>query len=315
MAFADCTNYVNSMPNVNKIIRALRTLEFIVALEQFMNPTARCADIILPTTTFMEREDITPGVGVPYYGLQQTAIQPLGECKTQHEIAKELAARLGITAYDETEKDYLKELTRRARIPDYEAFRKTGIYRVKLAEPCVAFRSQIRDPRNNPFSTPSGKIEIYSQQIADMGNPLLPPIPTYLETWESPGDPLARRYPIQLITNHCKRRALAKWDNIPWLRELMPQEITISTADANDRGIESGDVVRVFNDRGEVRVPACVTDRIMPGVAILPSGAWYDPDDKGVDRGGCANVLTNDEPSPGGAFTYNTCLIQIEKPV
>ena len=146
-----------------------------------------------------------------------------------------------------------------------------------------------------------------------MGNPQISPIPKYLEPWESPNDSLAKKYPIQLITNHGKRRAQAKWDNIPWLKELIPQEIMINAADASARGISNGDMVRVFNDRGEVRVPARVTNRIMPGVAMLPSGAWYDPDEKGIDRGGCANVLTKDEPSPAGSFAYNTALAQIEK--
>ncbi len=313
LAFIDNCNYLNALPNINKTVNALKSLEFIVTMEQFMNPTARYADIILPTTTFMERDDITLGVGMPYYGFENKVIERLGECKPQHEIVKELAARMGFTDYDkETEDSHLKKVAKQAGIPDYEAFKKKGLYRVELPEPHVAFKKQIEDPENNPFPTPSGKIEIYSQQIVDMDDPMLPPIPKYIETWESLNDPLARKYPIQLITNHSKRRALGKLDNIPWLRELIRQEIIINPTDSKARSISNGDIVRVFNDRGEVRVPARVTERIMPGVAILPSGAWYDPDEKGVDKGGNANVLTNDEPSPAGAFGYNTILVQIE---
>ena len=146
-----------------------------------------------------------------------------------------------------------------------------------------------------------------------MGNPLLPPIPKYIETWESPNDPLAQKYPIQLITNHAKGRANAQFFSLPWLKELFPQAVIMSVTDASARGISNGDMVRVFNDRGETITPAQVTKRIMPGVALLPEGAWYDPDGKGVDRAGSANVLTRDEPSPGGSFAYNTILVQIEK--
>lgn len=91
------------------------------------------------------------------------------------------------------------------------------------------------------------------------------------------------------------------------------QAIRISSADAEARGIKSGDKVRVFNGRGETVIPAHVTERIMPGVVDIPQGAWYDPDDKGVDRGGCCNVLTKDEHSPGGAYCSNTTLVQVEK--
>ncbi|GAI76147.1 unnamed protein product, partial [marine sediment metagenome] len=89
--------------------------------------------------------------------------------------------------------------------------------------------------------------------------------------------------------------------------------VTINPADALPRDIADGDKVRVFNDRGEMIIPARVTRRIMPGVVDVPEGAWYDPDENGVDRGGCANVLTRDDSSPGGALPINTALVQVEK--
>ena len=87
----------------------------------------------------------------------------------------------------------------------------------------------------------------------------------------------------------------------------------ISTQDAQSRGIQNGDKVRVFNDRGETVIRAYVTERIMPGVVSLGEGAWYRPDEKGRDQGGCPNVLTRDHYSPGGAWPYNTNLVQVGK--
>ena len=135
----------------------------------------------------------------------------------------------------------------------------------------------------------------------------------YIENWESKNDPLVRKYPLQLITTHFKRRTHGQFDNIPWLRELEPQAMLIHSADAEVRGIRNGDRVRVFNDRGVVIIPAKVTERIMPGVVDIPQGAWYEPDKAGVDKGGNPNVLTRDHHSPGGAFPYNTGLVQVEK--
>ena len=124
-----------------------------------------------------------------------------------------------------------------------------GVHWIGRPEPYVAFKEQIQNPGENPFPTPSGKIEIYSQRIADMENPMIPPIPKYIENWEGFNDPLARKYPIQLLTNHSKRRANAQFDTVPWLREHMPQAIIMSASDAENRGIRHSDMVRVFNDR------------------------------------------------------------------
>ncbi|MFC2022036.1 molybdopterin-dependent oxidoreductase [Chloroflexota bacterium] len=314
LAVVNC-NFVNAFPDVNRTVQALKSnkLEFIFIQEQFMTPTAKFADIILPTSTYMERNDIANGVGLAFYGYVKKAIEPLGECKSHLEIAKLLASRLGVNFSDKTEENLLSEMVVDSEIPDYEQFKQKGVYRISLPKPYVAFEKQIKEPVNNPFPTPSGKIEIYSQQLAELNNPEIPPLPKYINTWESRDDPLAAKYPLQLITTHFKRRANAQFDNIPWLRELETQAVWINSYDAQARGISNGDLVRVFNDRGQIVIPAKVTERIVLGVVDIPHGAWYDPDDKGVDKGGCANVLTNSTYSPGGALAYNTCLVQIQK--
>lgn len=315
IAVVNCS-YVNAFPNVNRIVQALKSnkVEFIYIQEQFMTPTAKLADIVLPTNTFLERNDITHGVGLPFYGYMRKVIESLGESKSHLDIATLLASKLGITGFsDKTEEDLLREMVENSEIPDYDQFKQKGIYRLNLSEPYVAFKKQIEDPTNNPFPTPSGKIEIYSQQLADINRPDLPSVPRYMETWESKNDPLAAKFPLQLITTHFKRRANNQFDNIPWLRELELQAVLINSADARDRDIHNGDMVRVYNERGEMVIAAKVTERIMPGVVDVPQGAWYDPDENGVDRGGCANILTRDAYSPGGSFPYNTCLVQVQK--
>jgi anaerobic dimethyl sulfoxide reductase subunit A len=280
-----------------------------------MTSPAKFADILLPINTCLERNDITTGATVGFYGFMNRAIDSVGESKSHLEICTALAGRLGISNYiDKTEDEWLKQIaTGSPELTDYEAFKKAGGYKVKLTEPYVAFKQQIDDPENNPFPTPSGKIEIYSQRLADMNDPLIPPTPKYIETWESINDPLSLKYPLQLITTHFWRRAHSQYDNLPWLRELEPQSVYMNSVDAGARGVKNGDMVSVFNDRGMTVLPARVTERIMPGVVDVPPGAWYDPDENGVDRGGCANILTRDEHSPGGAYATNTSLVQVEK--
>ncbi|MBI4295114.1 MAG: molybdopterin-dependent oxidoreductase [Chloroflexi bacterium] len=315
LLFLVANNFVNQSSNINRTAQALKRLEFIVVEEQFMTPTARFADILLPVNSFLERNDLCTGPATPpFYGYKHKVIDSLDESRSQLEIAEVLAKRLGITDFnDRTEEQLLEQVLQGSDIPDHEAFKEQAIFRIKLPEPYVAFRKQIEDPERNPFPTPSGKIEIYSQQIADMHNPLLPPIPKYIEPWEIPTDPLAKKYPLQLITTHYRLRAHSQFYNIPWLRELEPEAITMSVLDAQERGIRDGELVRVFNDRGEMLIPARVTERITPGVVEIHQGAWYKPDERGIDRGGSANVLTRDEPSPGGAFVSNTCLVQVQK--
>ncbi len=314
MIYIAYSNYVTQWPDLNKVVKALKALEFVAVQEQFMTPTAKFADILLPVNTYMERNDFTVGVGEAFVGRINQVIEPLGESKSGLQIAIELAKYLGIDKLvDKDEQEMVDEYAQGNMVPDLEKFKKEATYKIKLSEPYVVFKDQIKDPANNPFPTPSGKIEIYSQELAEMNIPGFPPIPKYIETWESRKDPLARKYPLQMINTHFRRRSLSQFDSIPWLRELEYQPVLISSEDARARNIADGEMVRVFNDRGEMVIRARVTERIIPGVVDVPHGAWYDPDKKGVDRGGCANMLTSDELSPSGGFAYNTVLVQVEK--
>lgn len=315
-----CSNPVNQIPNTNKGVNALKSLDFIVVQDHFINSTAMFADVLLPATTHWERDDyMRPWLGGDYHLFGNQAIKPIGETKSDFQIAYELADRLGIKDYSKkTEREWLEEIVFSASdskrdIESFEGLRSEGLAKAKIKRPVVVFENQIRDPQHFPFSTPSGKIEIYSKNLADLNDPGLPPIPKYIEPWEGPEDPLTKKFPLQLITFHFKTRAHSNFYNIKWLRDLEPHEIWINSVDARRRKIEDGQKVRVFNDRGEIRIHAKVTQRIMPGVVAVGQGAWYSPDEKGIDQGGCANTLTRDKGGPGGAPTFNTALVEVQK--
>lgn len=321
MAWSMCNNYLNQTGNSNKAARALTKLDFFAVQELFMTPQARYADILLPVTSTAERSDLMrPWPSGPYFMFSNRALEPLGECKDDLQIAAELAERLDIDGFEvRTEAQWLKLFYDKSEelkehIEDFDRFKQEGVHRVKLKEPIVAFREQIEDPDKHPFNTPSGKIEIFSQRVADIKDALCPPIPMYIATPEDRNDPLVERYPLQMITPHPRNRVHSEMYKVAWLRETEPHRIWINPKDADMRGIKDGDQVHVFNDRGTIAITAWVTERIIPGVVSVFEGAWYEPDENGVDRGGCANTLTKDAYSGGGAAVLNTLLVEVKKP-
>lgn len=320
MMWSMCNNYMNQTGNSNKAHRALQKLEFFCVNELFMTAQARYADLLLPVTSAAERSDLTrPWPSGPYFTFINRALEPLGECKSDFDIATELAERLDIKDFNpHTEEEWLKILLDfnpeyQKHIKDYDKFRKDGIHRVQLEKPYVAFQKQIEDPENHPFETPSGKIEIFSQRVVDMDHPLCPPIPKYMQVPEDRFDPLAEKYPLQLLSPHPKNRVHSEMYQVEWLREVEPHRAWINPIDAQARGINDDDEIRVYNDRGKVAITAWVTQRIIPGVICIFEGAWYSPDENGIDLGACANTLTNDAYSGGGAAVMNTCLVQAAK--
>jgi len=238
------------------------------------------------------------------------AIRPMYECRDDRAIFAELAARLGINDYDDkTEEQWLRDLTKDA-VDDFEAFREAGVARFAPPQDAVAFADQIRDPDSHRFTTPSGKIEIYSMAMAAKpdryGLGAMPPIPT----WFDPVTPDAK-YPLMLCSPKSRARTHSIHGNQPLLARVDPDDVWMNPADARTRGIVDGQTVRIYNDRGSTLLPVKVTPRIAQGVVSIKEGAWLQPDEDGADRAGCANALAADRSAPCGATTYNTNLVEV----
>ena len=297
--------------------------ECIVVHDLFMTPSAKFADIVLPDVSHFEREDIVSFAGgIAYAIYHQKVIEPRFECRSIYDICSDLAGRLGFgDAYTEgkSEQDWLREFVETARsydsrFPAFEEFRRHGIYKKKADKPVIAYERQIREPGAAPFATPSGKIELFSPQLWALHMPKIPAIPKYIPAWEGPADLLRRRYPLQCIGYHSKRRVHSTFENIALLEAAEPHALWLNPADASVRQLAAGDKARVFNDRGELIITVKVTPRIMPGVVAIPQGAWWTPDSRGIDQRGSINTLTKYRPTPlAFGNPQHTNLVEVAK--
>jgi anaerobic dimethyl sulfoxide reductase subunit A len=313
LIYSACGDLFNQLPNVNKTLAALDGVECIVVHDHFLTPTARWADVVLPATTFWERNDMhVPWAGAGHYAIfMKQAIAPMGECRNDFDICADLAARLGLAGFsDKSELEWLQELAAGSPIDDFGAFRERGLARLPAPADEVAFAAQIRDPERHPFSTPSGKIEIYCPALARRpdvyGLGPIPAIPTWIPALAA--DPA---HPLLLISPKSRARTHSTHDNQEILSRADRRDVWMHPDDAAARGIADGRPVRVFNARGATVLPARVTDRIARGVVSIKEGAWFTPDAIGQDTRGCANVLTADCASPAGASAYNSTSVEI----
>ncbi|HEU5113824.1 MAG TPA: molybdopterin-dependent oxidoreductase, partial [Acidimicrobiia bacterium] len=313
--------------DLNRLAQAWQIPDTMICHEPFWNSLARRCDIVLPATTPLERTDIGGSGNDDFIFWMEQVIEPVGEARNDYEIFSDLARRLGVDVRfteGRTAEEWLEHIyTRfRAHHPEYPALgelREAGHFQIPedwippLVSQIVAFR---RDPRGSPLKTPSGRIELFSQTIEEFGYDDCPPHPSWLEPAEWLGN--AGRYPLHMISNQPKTRLHSQWDHGETsLNGKVDgrEQIGISPSDAAARGLQTGDLVRVFNQRGACLAAASIRADLMPGVVQLATGAWWDPTEPdGMCRAGNPNVLTRDAGTSRLAQgpTAQTCLVEVE---
>lgn len=304
---------VNQHANINRTAKLLqdeRLVECVIVQDNFLTPSARFADIVLPACTQLETWGVEDGWK---YGdevlLMPKAVEPAGESRSDYQICADIAGRLNLReAFTEgrSERDwvdvalssYRKSYPRLPSLREFETS-NAGVHKVAVTKPAIAFEDFRRDPGRFPLSTPSGKIEIFSSALHALGNASeIPAVPKYIQEWESPFGAEARKYPLQVVGHHTLARVHSTMNGVDWLEEAFPHRVFVNQVDAAARSLANGDEVRVFNGRGELTIRCRVTRRIMPGVVAIPQGAWWAPTDTGLDRGGSVNVLTSERWTP-----------------
>ena len=277
-------NFLNQCVDCNKIINEFfPKLDFIVQTELFMTPTAKYADILLPVCSFLEFSDFLPHP-YPYVQLQQKVIDPLYESKSDVNIVAGLAEKLGFGKYFQGGEDAMIDL-----IMDHSSLE--GYTREELRSKAKLLRSL---PENSkiplPFSTSSGKIELYAEQLSEDGQSL----PVYLPPIEAPVHRTSQKYPIALIQGHSRFRTHSIFANVKSLLDLNPEPILdIHPTDASKRDIKNGDWVTIFNDRGRTTLKARLSEGVRPGIIDLTEGWWIDQ-----FKEGSVNHLTHDKINP-----------------
>jgi len=328
-------NPFHKIQDLNRLLRAWHKPETIIMHEPWWTPAARRADIVLPCATTLERHDIGASARDRFYFVMQQAIAPVGEAQTEYAIYSALAERLGFTAQfteGRTEMEWLRYLYDRARqqaaqrhvdLPSFEAFWETGHVELPVPDdPPVLFAAYRADPHANPLKTPSGRIELFSDTIAAFGYEDCPGHPVWLEPAEWLGSEQAHIYPLHLLSNQPQSRLHSQLDcgEVSRSAKVAQREpVWLNPDDAAARGIASGDVVRIYNDRGACLAGAVVTEAIRPGVIQLSTGAWFDPLDPAeigsLDKHGNPNVLTLDKGTSKLAqcCSAQTALVEVER--
>ncbi|MBS1882527.1 MAG: molybdopterin-dependent oxidoreductase [Actinobacteria bacterium] len=305
-------NPFHHQQDLNRLVRAWQRPETVIVHEPWWNPMARHADIVFPAATTLERNDIAAGMNDVALLAMHRAVAPPAAVRTDYEVLAALAERLGygveFTEGRSAEQwvEHLYEATREGlrerqiELPPFEEFWAAGSAELPAVERTGenSFFALRDDPDANPLDTPSGRVELFSETIASFDYDDCPGHPTWLEPAEWLGSRVADRFPLHLLSNQPRTRLHSQYDNGAQSRAAKVggrEPLLMHPADAAERGIADGDVVRLFNDRGACLAGAKLSDDLRRGVLVLPTGAWYDPQEPGgLDRHGNPNVLTRD---------------------
>ena len=318
-----------------RLRRALARPQTIVVHDAFWTPMARHADVVLPATMTLERNDIGGSPNDACLIAMRQAVAPWGEARSEFAIFTDLAARLGVArsfTEDREEMGWLRQLYDgwRARVaddggsaPPFDDFWAAGFLEVPGADDDLVLLERFReDPEGAPLDTPSGRIEIFSATIDGFRYDDCPGHPTWLEPTEWLGAPQARRYPLHLVANNPTARLHSHLDVGAFSQSTKVEgrePIRLHPADAATRGVRDGDVVRVWNDRGSCLAGAVVSDTVRPRVVQLSTGAWYDPLDPADPDAMCVhgnpNVLTFDRGTSklAQACSGQHALVEVER--
>ncbi len=314
-------NFAQQMSDRNRVVRALKSLDFLVVSDYVMSATADLADIVLPACTYLEKTDLLSSNNY-YLQYMPKVIDPLWESKSDLDAITLVAGKMGYGKYfDKSPDEYLQEILHigdpkadpNVRGLKWEQVTGGAPHLNTPTVPYVAFA-------NKQFPTKSGRIEFYVERLIEYDQQL-PGYKVQLEAYRE--NPLAQKYPLTFLSTHTRFRTHSQYVNLPWLKEINNNGegfLEINPVDARRRGIADGDVVRVFNDRGQMKVRARLTEGIKPGVVNCYQGGWDTIRVKHYIEGH-PNNLTHQIANPTQSVipnfrsnaAYYDCLVEVQR--
>lgn len=319
--------------DLQRLERAWAKPETIVVQDINWTSSAKRADIVLPATTTLERNDLSGGRRADFIFAMKQVVTPYADARSDFVIMRSLAQRLGVEqAYteDRDEMGWVRHiynmtrdgvLARGASMPDFDAFWEAGEAVVPQRPPTPFLSAQRQEPEANPLKTESGRIVLHSKTLAACAYPDCPPHPKWIEPPEWLGAKGAKAYPFHLISAQPNGRLHSQLDNgrvSQGEKKSGREAMMMHPADAKRLGLNDGDTALLRNARGRCLAGVRITSDVRPGVAVLPTGAWYQPIDTSeglLDLAGNPNILTLDVPASAfsGGCAAHTCLVAIER--
>jgi molybdopterin-containing oxidoreductase family molybdopterin binding subunit len=313
-------NFAQQMSDRNQVIKAMMALDFCVVSDYMLSATCDIADVVLPACTYLEKTDLLSSNNF-YLQYMPKIIDPLFESKSDLDAIAMVADKMGVGQYfDQSPDEYLRQIMHLGQA-DADPTVK-GLTWEQLTSEAVHLNT---DPMpyvpffNKKFPSKSGKIEFYVEMLVPFGQELC----EHQEPIEaSPTNALFAKYPLVFLSTHTKFRTHSQFVTLPWLNEINNGGqgfLEINPTDATPRGIGDGDVVRIFNDRGQLKVRARLTESMKPGVVNCYQGGWDTIRVKHYIEGH-PNNLTHQIANPAQALipnfpsnaAYYDCLVQVE---